>query len=270
MALFVFVLDMCKEDGGVFTVQHGPEPEEVYAALLADPLPTFRAVRIHQQRTSLYFVQLASRPDWSKLQDKVARMQRLQLGPTASIVKCRVWTLQPDEEEVFRKTLVGQLPPEEWIWLQPQPEDLMDITMLVRMPFAAPLWEEDIPLAIPMAVDPAVTMAPDVPTSKGGPAKRTGSAGREPGLMPLMASTMGAVLTMTMATMAAVGLAVMATAVRQPSPGGLRSRLAGLASSIAGAAGAGGHKSGLGVHLAVRPGFSALGALGGAAILQAS
>ncbi len=44
MALFVFVLDLCKEDGGVFAVCHGPEPEEIYAALLADPLPTFQAV----------------------------------------------------------------------------------------------------------------------------------------------------------------------------------------------------------------------------------
>ncbi len=48
MALFVFVLDMCKEDGGIFAVCHGPEPEEVYAASLADLPPTFRVVRIYQ------------------------------------------------------------------------------------------------------------------------------------------------------------------------------------------------------------------------------
>ncbi len=36
MALFVFVLDVRKEDRGIFAVCHGPEPEEVYAALLAD------------------------------------------------------------------------------------------------------------------------------------------------------------------------------------------------------------------------------------------
>ena len=47
MALFIFVLDVRKEDGGVFAVRHGPEPEEIYAALLADPPPTFRAVRIY-------------------------------------------------------------------------------------------------------------------------------------------------------------------------------------------------------------------------------
>ncbi len=41
MVLFIFVLDVRKEDGGVFVVCHGPEPEEIYAALLADPLPTF-------------------------------------------------------------------------------------------------------------------------------------------------------------------------------------------------------------------------------------
>ncbi len=93
MALFIFVLDVHKEDGGVFTVRHGLEPEEVHAALLAHPLPTFRAVHIHQQRTGLFFIQLASRPDWPELQDKVAQMQRLQLGPTASMVNCSVWTL---------------------------------------------------------------------------------------------------------------------------------------------------------------------------------
>ena len=93
MALFVFVLDVHKEDGGVFAVRHGPEPEEVYAALLADPLPTFRAVCIHRQRTGLFIVQLASRPDWPELQYKVAQMQKLQAGPTAPIVKCAVRTL---------------------------------------------------------------------------------------------------------------------------------------------------------------------------------
>ncbi len=85
----------------------------------------------------------------------------------------------------------------------------------------APILEEDIPLVIPMVADPAVMMAPDVPMSKGVLAKQTSSAGREPGPMPLTASTTGAVLTMTMVTVAAAGLAVMVTAVRQPSPGGL-------------------------------------------------
>ena len=41
MALFVFVLDMRKEDRGVFAVCHRLEPEEIYVALLADPPPTF-------------------------------------------------------------------------------------------------------------------------------------------------------------------------------------------------------------------------------------
>ena len=44
MALFVFILDVRKEDGGVFAVRHGLEPEEIYVALLVDPPPTFRAV----------------------------------------------------------------------------------------------------------------------------------------------------------------------------------------------------------------------------------
>ncbi len=59
MVLFVFVLDMRKEDGGVFAVRHGLEPEEIYAALLADPPPTFRAVRIYRRRTGLFIIQLA-------------------------------------------------------------------------------------------------------------------------------------------------------------------------------------------------------------------
>ncbi len=59
MALFVFILDVRKEDGGVFAVRHGPEPEEIYAALLADPPPTFRAVRIYRRRTGLFIIQLA-------------------------------------------------------------------------------------------------------------------------------------------------------------------------------------------------------------------
>ncbi len=41
MVLFVFVLDVCKEDRGVFAVCHRLEPEEIYAVLLAGPLPTF-------------------------------------------------------------------------------------------------------------------------------------------------------------------------------------------------------------------------------------
>ncbi len=126
------------------------------------------------------------------------------------------------------------------MWLQPQPEDVTDITTLVRMPFAAPLWEDAIPFAIPMAVDPAVTTASEVPTSKGGPAKQTAGAGRESGLTLSTASTMGMVMTTAMTTTATMGL--MAAAVRQPLPG-LRSRLAGLASSIAGVVGARGHKS---------------------------
>ncbi len=79
--------------------------------------------------------------------------------------------MHPDEEEAFQKALIGQLSPEEQMWLQPQPEDVMDITTLVRMPFAAPLWEDAIPLVIPMAVDLAVMAASEVPMSKGGPAK---------------------------------------------------------------------------------------------------
>ncbi len=155
------------------------------------------------------------------------------------------------------------------MWLQPQPEDVTDITMLVRMPFAAPLWEDAIPLAILTAVDPAVTAASEVLTSKGGPAKWTVGTGRDSGLAALTASTMGAVMTTSTATTAAMGLTVTAAAVRQPSPG-LRSRLAGLASSIAGVVGAGGHKSGSGVHLVAQAGGSGLGALGGAAMLPAS
>ncbi len=149
MVLFVFVLDVCKEDGGVFVVCHGLEPEEIYVALLADPLPTFRAVRIYRQRTGLFIIQLAGRPDWPELQDKVAWTQKLQAGPTVPVVRCAVRTMCPDKEEVFRKALIGQLLPEEQMWLQPQPEDVTDITTLVRMPFAAPLWEDAIPLAIP-------------------------------------------------------------------------------------------------------------------------
>ena len=118
-----------------------------------------------------------------------------------------------------------------------------------------------------MAVDLAVTTALEVPTSKGGPTKRMAGAGGESGLASSMASTMGAVMTMAITTMAVMGM--MAAAVRQPLPG-LRSRLAGLASSIAGVVGAGGRKSGSGVHLAVQPGGSGLGALGGAATLPAS
>ncbi len=91
--------------------------------------------------------------------------------------------------------------------------------MLIGMPFVAPLWEEDIPLAISMVVDPAVTKAPDVPMSKGGLAKQTSGAGGESGPAPLTASTMGVVLTTTMTTTAAAGLAVMVTAARQPLPG---------------------------------------------------
>ncbi len=267
MALFVFVLDVQKEDGGVFAVRHGPEPEEIYAALLADPPPTFRAVRIHRRRTGLFIVQLAGRPDWPELQDKVTRMQKLQASPMAPVVRCAVQTMCPDEEEAFRKALVGQLAPEEQMWLQPQPEDVTDITTLVRMPFMVPLWEEAIPLAIPATGDPAVTMASEVPTSKGGPAKRTAGAGGEPGSTSTTASTMGAVLTTAMTTTAATGLT--AAAVRQPSPG-LRSRLAGLASLIAGVVGAGGRKSGSGAHLVAQPGGSGLGALGSAATLPIS
>ncbi len=267
MALFVFVLDMCKEDGGVFAVRHGPEPEEINAALLADPPPTFRAVRIHRRRTGLFIIQLAGRPEWPELQDKVARMQKLQASPTAPAVQCAVQTMRPDEEEAFRKALVGQLAPEEQMWLQPQPEDVTDITTLVRMLFVVPLWEEAIPLAIPMAENPAVTMASEVPTSKGGPAKWTTGAGGELGSTSLTASTTGVVLTTATTTTAATGM--MAAAVRQPSPG-LRSRLAGLASSIAGVVGAGGRKSGSGAHLVAQPGGSGLGALGGAATLPTS
>ena len=207
------------------------------------------------------------RPDWPELQDKFARMQKLQAGPTAPVVRCAVRTMRPDEEEVFRKVLIGQLSPEEQMWLQPQPEDVMDITTLVRMPFAAPLWEDAIPLAIPTAVDPAVTAVSEVPTSKGGPMKRTAGAGGESGAVSSTASTTGMVMTTATTTTATTG--VMAGAVRQPSPG-LRSRLAGLASSIAGVVGAGGRKSGSGAHLVAQPGGSGLRALGGAATLPAS
>ena len=250
MALFIFVLDVHKEDVGVFAVHHGPEPEEIYAALLADLPPTFRAVRIYQRRTGLFIIQLAGRPDWPELQDKVAQTQKLQAGPTAPVVRCAVRTMCPDEEEAFWKALIGQLSPKEQMWLQPQPEDVTDITTLVRMPFAAPLWEDAIPLAILTAVDLAVTVASEVPTSKGGPMKRTAGAGGESGSASSMASTT-AVMTTAMTTTAATGLTAMTAAVRQPSPG-LRSRLAGLASLITGVVGAGGHKSGLGVHLAAR------------------
>ena len=156
---------------------------------------------------------------------------------------------------------------QEQMWLQPQPEDITDITTLVRMPFAAPLWKDAIPLAIPMVGNPAVTMASEAPTSKGGPAKWTTGTGGEPGSTSLTASTTGAVLTTATTTMAVTGMT--AAAVRQPSPG-LRSRLAGLASLIVGVVGAGGRKSGLGAHLAAQPGGSGLGALGGAATLPTS
>ena len=174
--------------------------------------------------------------------------------------------MRPDEEEAFQKALIGQLSPEEQMWLQPQPEDVTDITTLVRMPFAAPLWEDAIPLAIPTRVDPAVTTASEVPTSKGGPVKRTVGAGGESGSASSTASTTGVVMTTATTTMAMMGM--MTAAVRQPSPG-LQSRLAGLASSIAGVVGARGRKSGSGAHLAAQPGGSGLGALGGAATLPA-
>ncbi len=203
MALFVFILDVRKEDGGVFAVHYGPELEEVYVVLLADPPPTFRAVCIYRRRTGLFIVQLAGQSDWPKLQDKVARTQKLQAGPTALMVRCAIRTMRPDKEEAFWKALIGQLSPEEQMWLQPQPEDVMDITMLVRMPFVAPLWEEAIPLAILMVVDLAVTAASDVPMSIGSPAKWTVGTGGESGSVSSMASTTGAVMTTAMATMAA-------------------------------------------------------------------
>ncbi len=213
-------------------------------------------------------MQLAEQPDWPELQDKVARTQKLQTGPMVPMVRCAVRTMHPDEEEAFQKALIGQLSPQEQMWLQPQPEDVTDITTLVRMPFVAPLWEDAIPLVIPTAVDPAVTVASEVPASKGGPAKQMVGAGRESGSASLTVSTMGAVMTMTTATTAAMGLMATAAAVRQPSPG-LRSRLAGLALLIMGVVGAGGRKSGSGAHLAAQPGGSGLGALGGAATLPA-
>ncbi len=189
------------------------------------------------------------RPDWPELQDKVVRTQKLQVGPTAPVVQCAVRTMRPDKEEAFRKVLISQLSPEEQMWLQPQPEDVTDITTLVRMPFAAPLWEDAIPLVILTVVDPAVTAASEVPTSKGGLTKRMAGAGGELGSAASMASTT-AVMTTAMTTMAATGLTAMTAAVRQP----LQSRLAGLASSIMGVVGAGGRKSGSGAHLAAQPG----------------
>ncbi len=268
MALFVFVLDVHKEDRGVFAVCHGPEPYEVYAVLLVDPPPTFRAVCIYQWRTGLFVIQLSGHPDWPELQDKVARTQKLQAGPTAPVVRCAVRMMCLDEE-VFWKVLIRQLLLEEQMWLQPQPEDVTDITTLVRMPFAAPLWEDAIPLAVPMVAEPAVAAVPDMPMSKGGPMKQMVGAGEESGLVSSTASMTGVVMTTTTATTAATGPEVTATAVRQPSPG-LRSRLAGLASSIAGVVDAGGRKSGLGAHVAAQPGGSGLGALGSAAMLSAS
>ncbi len=196
------------------------------------------------------------------------RRQKLQAGPTVLMVWCAVRTMHPDEEEAFRKVLISQLWPKEQMWLQPQPENITDITTLVRMPFAAPLWEDAIPLVIPTAVDLAVTTASEVPTSKGGLTKRMAGVGGELGLASSMASTT-VVMTTATTTTAAMGLTAMAAAVRQPSPG-LRSRLAGLASSIAGVVGAGGRKSGSGAHLAAQLGGSGLGALGGAATLPAS
>ncbi len=97
--------------------------------------------------------------------------------------------------------------------------------------------------------------------------KWTAGAGGESGAASSTASTMGMVMTTAMTTTATTGM--MASAVRQPSPG-LRSRLAGLASLIAGVVGAGGRKSGSGAHLAAQPGGSSLGALGSAAMLPAS
>ncbi len=216
----------------------------------------------------LFIIQLAGRPDWPELQDKVAQTQKLQAGPTALVVWCAVRTMCPDEEEAFRKALIGQLSPEEQMWLQLQPEDVTDTTTLVRMPFAAPLLEDAIPLAILMAVDLAVMVASEVPTSKGGPTKRMAGAGGELGSASSTASTT-AVMTTATTTTAATGLTAMTAAVRQPLPG-LRSRLVGLASSIMGVVGARGRKSGSGAHLAAQPGGSGLGALGGAATLPAS
>ncbi len=147
------------------------------------------------------------------------RTQKLQTGPMVPMVRCAVRTMRPDEEEAFQKALIGQLSPEEQMWLQLQPEDVMDITTLVRMPFTAPLWEDAIPLVIPATVDPAVTAVSEVPTSKGSPAKWMVCTGRESGSVSSMASTMGAVMTTSMATTAAMGLMAMAAAVRQPLPG---------------------------------------------------
>ncbi len=113
--------------------------------------------------------------------------------------------MRPDEEEAFRKALIGQLSPEEQMWLQPQPEDVTDITTLVRLPFVAPLWEDAIPLAIPTAVDPAVTAVSEVPMSKGGPTKRTAGAGGESGVALSTASTMGMVMTTATTTTATTG-----------------------------------------------------------------
>ena len=47
----------------------------------------------------LFIVQLVGRPDWPELQDKVARTQKLQAGPTAPVAWCAVRTMRPDEEE---------------------------------------------------------------------------------------------------------------------------------------------------------------------------
>lgn len=70
MALYAFALDARKEDQGIFMVRHGPEPEEVCAALLADPPHTFPVVCIHRWHTGLFFIQLAARPKWHELQEK--------------------------------------------------------------------------------------------------------------------------------------------------------------------------------------------------------
>ncbi len=51
MVLYDFVLDVHEEDGGVFTVRHGPDPKEVYAALLTDPLTTTGGLAVTKRAT---------------------------------------------------------------------------------------------------------------------------------------------------------------------------------------------------------------------------
>lgn len=111
----------------------------------------------------MFFVQLATQPEWHKLQEKVVGMQHLQPEPTLMAVHCGVRTLKLEEEEVFRCALVGRMTPEEDMWTQPLQVDLLDNPTLFQLTFASQIWAEDLPLAVPElnVKVTAVTTVPD-------------------------------------------------------------------------------------------------------------